>query len=166
MYLLVDSPITQDYYESKFWEEPDFSMRRKIQFLNWFTDITFGDQSCGLAKTGFHASKRRSLLSEFELCELWTMATLHIWRVATRDKRDLQWSSYFCSYGLRVGGRASASCTAKNQCRKLETNIPRKGIARPLSHFPHACVCEWFIYSLNLSAYSAAGNMWTHPGNI
>ncbi len=43
-----------------------------------------------------------------------------------------------------------------------ETNIPRKGIARSQSQFPHACVCERFIYS----AYSAAGNMWTDPGNI
>jgi hypothetical protein len=34
-------------------------------------------------------------------------------------------------------------------------NIPRKGIARPQSQFPHSC--ERFIYSNDLSAYSAAG---------
>jgi hypothetical protein len=26
--------------------------------------------------------------------------------------------------------------------------------------------CERFIYSYDISAYSAAGNMWTDPGNI
>ncbi len=40
---------------------------------------------------------------------------------------------------------------------KLETNIPRKGITRPQSQFPHSCVCERFIYSHDGSAYSAAG---------
>jgi hypothetical protein len=43
------------------------------------------------------------------------------------------------------------------QYRKFETNIPRKGIARPQSQFPHSCVCERFIYSHDRSAYSAAG---------
>jgi hypothetical protein len=37
-------------------------------------------------------------------------------------------------------------CTAKIQYRKFETNIPRKGIARPQSQFPQLCVCERFIY--------------------
>jgi hypothetical protein len=46
-------------------------------------------------------------------------------------------------------------CTAKNQYRKFETNIPRK-----------ECFYERFIYSHDRSAYSAAGNMWTDPGNI
>ncbi len=32
--------------------------------------------------------------------------------------------------------------TAKTQYRKFETNILRKGIARPKSQFPHTCVCE------------------------
>jgi hypothetical protein len=43
------------------------------------------------------------------------------------------------------------------QYRKFETNIPRKGIVRPQSQFPHSCVCERFIYSHDQSAYSAAG---------
>jgi hypothetical protein len=38
--------------------------------------------------------------------------------------------------------------TAKNQYRKFETNIPRKGIARPQSQFPHSSVCERFIYCI------------------
>ncbi len=39
----------------------------------------------------------------------------------------------------------------------VETNIPRRGIARYQSQFPHYCVCEQCIYSHNRSAYSAAG---------
>jgi hypothetical protein len=40
------------------------------------------------------------------------------------------------------------SCTAKTQYRKFETNISRKGIARPQSQFQHSCVCcERFMYS-------------------
>jgi hypothetical protein len=31
--------------------------------------------------------------------------------------------------------------------RKSHLCIPRKGIARPQSQFPHSCVCERFIYS-------------------
>ncbi len=34
--------------------------------------------------------------------------------------------------------------TAKTQYRKFETNIPRKGIARPQSQFPQ--ICLWAIY--------------------
>ncbi len=55
--------------------------------------------------------------------------------------------------------------TAKNQYRKSETNIPRQEIARPQSQFLHSCVCGRFIYSHDRSAYSAAGNMWSDPGN-
>jgi hypothetical protein len=51
--------------------------------------------------------------------------------------------------------------TAKKQYRKFETDIPRKGIARPKSQFPHSCICERFLFSHDQSAYSAAGNMWT-----
>jgi hypothetical protein len=41
--------------------------------------------------------------------------------------------------------------TAKNQYRKFETNIPSKGIARPLSQFPHSCL--WAIYILSPSVW-------------
>jgi hypothetical protein len=54
----------------------------------------------------------------------------------------------------------SIACTAKNQYRKFETNIPRKGNARPRSQFPHSRVCERFIYSHDRSAYSAAGKIY------
>ncbi len=53
----------------------------------------------------------------------------------------------------------SGDHTAKNQYRKFETNIPRKGIVRPQSQFPHSCVCQRFIYSHDRSAYSPAGNI-------
>jgi hypothetical protein len=39
--------------------------------------------------------------------------------------------------------------TAKNQNRKFETNIPRKGIARPLSQFPYS-VSEFYITTIGL----------------
>jgi hypothetical protein len=47
--------------------------------------------------------------------------------------------------------------TAKTQYRKFETNIPRKGIARPQSQLIHSCGCERFIYYHDWSAYFAAG---------
>jgi hypothetical protein len=50
---------------------------------------------------------------------------------------------------------AQTSYTAKTQYRKFETYIPRKGIARPQSQFPHSC--ERFIYSHDRSAFSPAG---------
>ncbi len=46
-------------------------------------------------------------------------------------------------------------CTAKTQYQKIETNIPRKLIARPQSQFLHSC--ERFIYSHDGPAYSAVG---------
>jgi hypothetical protein len=56
--------------------------------------------------------------------------------------------------------------TAKTKCRKFETNIPRKGILGPQAQFPHSCVFERIIYSHDVPAFSAGGNMWTDPGNI
>jgi hypothetical protein len=56
-------------------------------------------------------------------------------------------------------------CTAKNQYRKFETNIPRKGIVRAQYKFPHSCFCERIIYFHERSGCSAAGNVWTGPGN-
>ncbi len=48
-----------------------------------------------------------------------------------------------------IWDEASFRCNLKSvfllilgPCSKLETNIPRKGIARPQSRFPHSCVCE------------------------
>jgi hypothetical protein len=38
--------------------------------------------------------------------------------------------------------------TAKEKCRKLEANIPRKGISGSQSQFPHSCVRERIIYSI------------------
>jgi hypothetical protein len=57
---------------------------------------------------------------------------------------------------------------AKNQYRKSETNIPRKGIVnvQPQSEFLHSCVCERFIYSQDLSTYFLQQNRQINPGNI
>ncbi len=38
--------------------------------------------------------------------------------------------------------------------RKSHSCIPRKGIARPLSKFPHWCVCERCMHSQDRSTYS------------
>ncbi len=51
----------------------------------------------------------------------------------------------------------------RTKTRKFDTNIPRKGIARSQSQFPHSCVRDLFIY---FHDRSAAGNIWTDPGNI
>jgi hypothetical protein len=59
-----------------------------------------------------------------------------------------------------------ATYTAKTKCRKIEANIPIKGMSGPQSQFPHSCVCERIIYFHVGSAFSAGGNMWTDPGNI
>ncbi len=56
--------------------------------------------------------------------------------------------------------------TAKNQYRKFEKNIPRKGIPWPQSQFPQSCVCGRFIYSHHRSAYSAAGKYADHSMGI
>ncbi len=42
--------------------------------------------------------------------------------------------------------RASSEFS-KTQYQIFETNIPKKGITRPQSQFPHLCVCERFLYS-------------------
>jgi hypothetical protein len=36
---------------------------------------------------------------------------------------------------------------------KFRLCIPRKGIARPQSQFPHSCICERFIYSHERSTF-------------
>ncbi len=48
--------------------------------------------------------------------------------------------------------------TANKQYRKLDKNIPRKGIARQQYRFPHSCVCARFLYFHHRSAYSAVRN--------
>jgi hypothetical protein len=58
---------------------------------------------------------------------------------------------------VQSGTSTVYSATAKTQYRKFETNIPRKGIVRPQSKFPHSCVCTRFIYSHDLSDYFAVG---------
>ncbi len=57
-------------------------------------------------------------------------------------------------------------CTAKKKCQKFEVNIPKKGMSRSQSQFPHSCVCERIIYSHDGAVVSAGGNKWTDPGNI
>jgi hypothetical protein len=55
---------------------------------------------------------------------------------------------------------------AKNQHRKSETNIPRKGIAQPQSEFLHSCVCELFMYSQDRSTFFRQQNRQINRGNL
>ncbi len=71
-----------------------------------------------------------------------------------------QRNSAGCQY-IEVEGLVNWPRT-KKQYQTFETNIPRKGNARPQSQFPHSCVCERFIYSQDLSAYS----VWTDPDHV
>ncbi len=48
---------------------------------------------------------------------------------------------------------AKCVCTAKTQYKKFETNIPRKGTARPQSQFLHSCVFERSKYSHDQSTF-------------
>jgi hypothetical protein len=84
---------------------------------------------------------------------------------ATADVKTSE-SKGISKRGSQIVSSKTIKYTAKNKYRKFETNIPGKGIARPQSQFPRSCVCERFIYSHDRSAYSAAGNKWTDPGNI
>ncbi len=48
--------------------------------------------------------------------------------------------------------------------RKFETNIPRKGIARPQSQFPHSCVAVSDLYISRIGLhFLLQENMWTDP---
>jgi hypothetical protein len=67
-------------------------------------------------------------------------------------------------YEVIFEGLWSRHTHPKVRCKKNGTNIPRKGIWRSQSHFPHSCVCERIVYSHDMSAYSAGGNMWTILG--
>ncbi len=40
--------------------------------------------------------------------------------------------------------------------RKSQWCIPRKGIARPQSQFPHSCVCGWFIFPGSIHIFSCS----------
>jgi hypothetical protein len=65
----------------------------------------------------------------------------------------------------------SESKFTKPHCKEPKPKIRKKYSQKsncaatvPISTF--MCVCEGFIYSHDGSAYFAAGNMWTDPGNI
>ncbi len=49
---------------------------------------------------------------------------------------------------------------------KFETNIPRNETERTRSEFLHSCICEWFIYSHDRSAYFAVLRLRTDRGLI
>jgi hypothetical protein len=66
----------------------------------------------------------------------------------------IQYIKFHVLFSIEIWGMNSY--TAKTQYRKFETNIPRKGIARP--QFRHSCVCDSVCdYSYDRSAFSTAG---------
>ncbi len=54
----------------------------------------------------------------------------------------------------------------KDTIPKIQSNIPRKGIAPASVPIPHSCICEWFTYSYDRPAYSAAGKYVDRYWNI
>ncbi len=54
----------------------------------------------------------------------------------------------------------------KEKMPKIGSKYSQEGISGPQSQFPHSCVCERIIYSHDVTAVSAGGNVWTDPGNI
>ena len=58
-------------------------------------------------------------------------------------------ANWQCGYSLeeQPSKRNNCNFSFKNSSDAHEINIPRKGIARPQSQFPHLCVCERCIYS-------------------
>jgi len=49
------------------------------------------------------------------------------------------------------------SIHCKKAIPKIRNNIPRKGISRQQSQFPHSCVCERFIYFQDRSTFHIPG---------
>jgi hypothetical protein len=111
---------------------------------------------CGMSLTPAHSW---GLL--FKSCELSCRVTESGGATATctANLEVHSCKSFFALFQSRHGSRAR---TTKTQYRKFETNIPRKGIARPQSQFPHSRVCEGFIYSHNRSTCSAVDRSWEY----
>ncbi len=63
-----------------------------------------------------------------------------------------------CMYYISGPVLYPQSLDAKTLHRKLETNtvFPEMKLLRPRSQFLHPCICEWFIYTHDRSAYMPA----------
>ncbi len=88
------------------------------------------------------------------------------WNVATSSKKWHCLAIYLASSDTTYHSVCHLSlCTANTQYRKFETNIPRKGIARPQSQFPHihVSVSGLYIPTIGLPILLQE-NMWTDPG--
>ncbi len=85
------------------------------------------------------------------------------WALGRKYRRLLLGSFCVTSFGYHLCRRANVHC--KIRYRKLETNIPRKGIAWPLSTFMFLWATYPYIPTIDLPIL-LAGNMWTDPGKI
>jgi hypothetical protein len=75
---------------------------------------------------------------------------------------------FLSNYGFNCSALCPFICNKVFNCsfytlqRKSHLCIPRKGIARPQSKYPHSCVCERFIYSQGRSTYFPAAEQADH----
>ncbi len=90
-------------------------------------------------------SRATDLYAAFLLYTAPTPITAHVLGTHTREILSVSKSCLNYMYSnllpLLLIGRFRA-------CLSNKTNIPRKGIARPQSQFPHSCVCERFSYTV------------------
>ncbi len=100
-------------------------------------------------RTGSHAAQAKVLQD----CALSVIYWSELRYVDTRLKNTT--SSYRRSVLFYLVMVTWPHC--KDTLPKIETNIPRIGIARPQFQFSHSCICELIIYSHDRSAYSATG---------
>ncbi len=82
-----------------------------------------------------------------------------LYRTDPRREAGSRKSWMGCSYQQQEGsgyaGEAMESFVDTPQ-RKLHLCIPRKGMARHQSQFPHSCICERFLYSQDRSTHFPA----------
>ncbi len=62
---------------------------------------------------------------------------------------------------------SNASTLQRTNTENLKQIFPKKELRGHSPNFQiHVSVRDLYVYSHDLSAYSAVGNMWTNPGNI
>jgi hypothetical protein len=140
-------------------------------------------QSCALVCSNLRICNLRINHKNVQICYLRT-GTSNKFAIADRAKEfsDLQFTDFkmfpcpflvLTLYGskslhLATVKKLYTSCSQKADTlqQKSLLCIPRKGIARPHSQFPHSCVCDRFLYSQGRTTYFPAAERQTDRGNI
>jgi hypothetical protein len=130
-----------------------FIKKRSITSLSLFSGGGKKEEDHGGGGGGRPEPVKVLLLYDSFLLSYWSLSSPFSSAIGRRDFLFLSLVTADC-FLLSFTGGILLHC--KEPCRKFETNIPRKGIARPQSQFQHSCVCERSIYSHNRSAYSSA----------